>query len=150
MRTKIRSVSQKICDILEWALAVIVCAGILVTIVRFVPEIYTFAIDGAKPDSFLIFLGNVFNIVVGVEFLKMLCKPSSDNVIEVLIFLVTRHMIIGTSSSLDDLFSMVGIALLFVVRSYLRKIKAQTDDEKKTDSAAALQSPEEHDRMSLS
>lgn len=134
MWAKIRSVSQKICDILEWALAIIVCAGILITIVRFVPEILSFAAGGARPDSFLIFLGNVFNIVVGVEFLKMLCKPSSDNVIEVLIFLVTRHMIIGTSSSLDDLFSITGIALLFVVRSYLRKNKAKANDEKKTGS----------------
>lgn len=121
----IRSVSQKICDVLEWVLAIIVCIGIVITIIRFVPGILTFASGSATPEAFLSFLEEVFTIVVGVEFLKMLCKPSSDNVIEVLIFLVTRHMIIGATSSLEDLFSIIGIALLFVVRRHLRKAKAQ-------------------------
>lgn len=129
MWTKMKSISQVICDVLEWILAIIVCIGIVITIITFLQEVIPFAAGGATPDSFLIFLGNVFNIVVGVEFLKMLCKPSSDNVIEVLIFLVTRHMIIGTSTSLDDLFSIIGIALLFLVRSYLRKIKARSKKE---------------------
>lgn len=134
MLTKVKAISQKICDVLEWVLAIIVCIGIVITIVTYVPEIVTFATDGATPDSFLIFLEHVFTIVVGVEFLKMLCKPSSDNVIEVLIFLVTRHMIIGSSTSLDDLFSIIGIVLLFLVRSYLRKLKARGARKEPADS----------------
>lgn len=134
MWTRIRSISQKICDALEWVLAVIVCIGIVITIVRFVPEILPFATGATTPDSFLIFLEKVFTIVVGVEFLKMLCKPSSDNVIEVLIFLVTRHMIIGSTTSLEDLFSIIGIVLLFLVRSYLRRVKAQAENKGQADS----------------
>lgn len=126
MWSKIRSVSQKICDALEWVLAVIVFIGIAAAIIRFVPNILIFASKNTTPHDFLTYLEDVFTIVVGVEFLKMLCKPSSDNVIEVLIFLVTRHMIIGDTSSFEDLLSIVGIALLFVVRRHLRKAKEQS------------------------
>ncbi len=126
MWSKIRSVSQKICDALEWVLAVIVFIGIATAIIRFVPNILIFASKSTTPHDFLTYLEDVFTIVVGVEFLKMLCKPSSDNVIEVLIFLVTRHMIIGDTSSFEDLLSIVGIALLFVVRRHLRKAKEQS------------------------
>lgn len=125
MWIKIKSVSQKICDVLELILAVIVCIAIAITIIRFIPHAASFLHAGATVAAFMEFLEEVFAIVIGVEFLQMLCKPSSENVIEVLIFLVTRHMIIGDTSSLEDLLSIISIALLFLVRSYLRKSKAR-------------------------
>ena len=59
-------------------------------------------------------------LVIGIEFLGMLCRPSSENVIEVLIFLVARHMIVGDTTPYQDFVSVISVALLCVVRRYLR------------------------------
>lgn len=67
MRCKILKTIQKVCDILELLL------------------------KSGNTAEFLIFLEDMFSLVVGIEFIKMLCRPSADNVIEVLIFLTARH-----------------------------------------------------------
>ena len=64
----------------------------------------------------------VFLVVIGVEFLKMLCRPTADNVLETIIFLVARHMIVVTTTTpLDDLISTISIVLLCFVRRYLKE-----------------------------
>ena len=62
----------------------------------------------------------IFMLVIGVEFLVMLCRPNSENVMEVLIFLVARHMIVGETTSFEDFVSVVSITILCVVLRYLR------------------------------
>ena len=68
-------------------------------------------------------------VMVGIEFIKMLCKPSAENVIEVLVFLIARHMIIGSNSALDILLSVVSVALLYGVRLVLRREKAKKNEK---------------------
>ena len=52
----------------------------------------------------------------------MLCRPTADNVLETIIFLVARHMIIVTTTTpLDDLISTVSIVMLCFVRRYLKE-----------------------------
>lgn len=99
MRCKILKTIQKVCDILELLL------------------------KSGNTAEFLIFLEDMFSLVVGIEFIKMLCRPSADNVIEVLIFLTARHMIVGGSSSLDIFLSVLSVALLYGVRYGLRLMK---------------------------
>lgn len=123
MSDKIKNVSQKICDILELIIAIIVLVAVIIAIIMFLPELLEFAKNGARPAQFLIFLEEIFSIVVGVEFLKMLCKPNNDNVIEVLVFLVARHMILGSNTAIDYLLSIIGIGLLFLIRSYFHDKK---------------------------
>ena len=60
--------------------------------------------------------------MIGVVFLKMLCRPTADNVLETIIFLVARHMIVVTTTTpLDDLISTISIVLLCFVRRYLKE-----------------------------
>ena len=102
MKCKILKTIQKVCDILELLL------------------------KSGNTAEFLIFLEDMFSLVVGIEFIKMLCRPSADNVIEVLIFLTARHMIVGGSSSLDIFLSVLSVALLYGVRYGLRLMKRRT------------------------
>ena len=81
-------------------------------------------------SSFRGYMDQIFMLVIGIEFLVMLCKPNSENVIEVLIFLVARHMIVGETTPYQDFVSVVSVALLCVVRRYLR-INNEKRDEKK-------------------
>lgn len=77
------------------------------------------------------YLEKIFVLVIGIEFLEMLCHPNSDNVIQVLIFLVARHMIVGETTPYEDFVSVLSIAVLFVLRKYMhsggKQSKNQTD-----------------------
>lgn len=124
MAEKISKRLLKICDAFEIVISVLVGLGLIATLVTYiVPGMMTLFHSSTGTAQFMIYLGDVFNIVVGLEFMKMLCKPSSDNVIEVLVFLVSRHMIIEAHSAKDIFFSVISVTILFLIRRLLHIIK---------------------------
>lgn len=126
MRCKILKTNQKVCDIQELLVAVLVAAGLICSLILYLPVGLELLLKSGNTAEFLIFLEDMFSLVVGIEFIKMLCRPSADNVIEVLIFLTARHMIVGGSSSLDIFLSVLSVALLYGVRYGLRLMKRRT------------------------
>lgn len=123
MFNKILRLMQKICDILEIFIAGLVVIALFISIIKIFPEFVHLWKGTNGSNQFLIFLAQIFNFVVGIEFIKLLCKPNTDNTFEVLIFLVARHMIIGKNSSLDMFLSIIGIAVLCVVRHIIHQNK---------------------------
>ena len=114
----------KICDVFEIIISVLVGLGLVATLITYIiPGMLVLFESATGTEQFLTYLGDIFNIVVGLEFMKMLCKPSSDNVIEVLVFLVSRHIIMGVHSSMDLFLSVVSITILFLLRRLLHIIK---------------------------
>lgn len=129
MRERARNFIQKSCDVLELLVAVAVGVGLIVSLILYIPEGVALLTESGDTSTFLLFLEDMFSVVVGIEFIKMLCKPSAENVIEVLVFLIARHMIIGSNSALDILLSVVSVALLYGVRLVLRREKAKKDEK---------------------
>lgn len=120
---QVLKIFQKACDILELFLALLVAVALGISIIRFIPHLAELWHASGNAEIFLEFLENIFNFVVGIEFIKLLCKPNTENTFEVLIFLVARHMILGKNSALDMFFSIIGIATLCVVRHFLQQHK---------------------------
>lgn len=122
---------QRLCEALEMAVAVIVLVGILMTIFSLLSdfEIFRSMLDGTA--EFKPFLESIFVIVIGIEFLQMLCRPNSDNVMEVLIFLVARHMIIGDTTAMEDFISVISVGLLCVLRRYLHVTKEKEKERER-------------------
>ena len=117
---KMRRIIQKICVLLDLVMAVLVLVAILLSIASIVRDVTVFQRLLKDSLEFKRYLEQIFMLVIGVEFLSMLCRPSSENVIEVLIFLVARHMIVGDTTPYQDFVSVISVALLCVVRRYLR------------------------------
>ena len=124
MWDKARKILYRGGEILELLMAAAVVAGILVAMITLVPELARYWEHRTTAGAFLEYLDAVFNVVIGIEFLKMLCKPSSANIIEVLIFLIARHMIVQTTTPLEDLLSVVSIGILFFFRRFMLMTKA--------------------------
>lgn len=116
MWEKTRKIMHQICDILEFLLAIIVCIALVAAMVMQAPGMVKMLTESNGTEGFIEVLEQIMNMVVGIEFIKMLCKPNPDNVIEVLLFLVARHMIIDENTALDILLSVLSIAILFIVR----------------------------------
>lgn len=115
----VKQILHQICDIMELILAVLVIAGIVIAIVGLIPQLEDFWGNRMEPGVLIRFLELVFDIVIGVEFLKMLCKPDADTIVEVLIFLVARHMIIQETTALEDLLSIISMGILFAIKKYI-------------------------------
>lgn len=130
MWEKIRNRVPEICHVLEFAASALVLIGILLSFISIITDFSLFHELLSGGDAFHHFLERILTIVIGIEFLQMLCRPSSDNVIEILIFLVARHMIVGVTNPYEDFISVVSIALLFLLRRYLHKTKAAKSKEK--------------------
>lgn len=118
---KLEELIQKICRILELIVAMFVLIGIILTLFGFFRNYTIFYELSGSTDTLKQYLDRIFMIVIGIEFLQMLCRPSSDNVIEVIIFLAARHMIVSNTSSYQDFMSVISIVILCLVRQYLRR-----------------------------
>lgn len=111
---------QNICRVLELIVALFVLGGIVLAIMSLLKDdIKIFQELLNDITVFRHYLEKVFIIVIGIEFLEMLCHPNSDNVIQVLIFLVARHMIVETTTPYEDLVSVISVTILFLLRRYL-------------------------------
>ena len=119
-----------LCDALELIAAGLMLVGILFSICSLIRNVGLFQQLLTDTSAFRQYLDQIFMLVIGIEFLVMLCKPNSENVIEVLIFLVARHMIVGDTTPYQDFASVFSVALLCVVRRYLR-INREDREEKK-------------------
>ena len=105
----------------EILLAFIVIVGILLLCVRVIAEFKVLIADitrGVHSISFSQFLSVVFELVIGIEFVKMLAKHTPGSAIEVLLYTIARTLIIDHSSMLASLLGVISIAILFAVRKY--------------------------------
>lgn len=123
MWDKIRKILYKVCDVLEMFMAGAVGAGIVIAALTLWPELTAYWDHRMEAGAFLTYLDAVFNVVIGIEFMKMLCKPSSANIIEVLIFLIARHMIVTSTTPVEDLLSVLSIGVLFIFRRFMLMTK---------------------------
>jgi hypothetical protein len=100
-------------------MALIVLAAILIACCSLGSSFLDYWNDRFSKEAFLTFVGYVFNILIGIEFLKMLCQPSPDTVLEVLIFLVARHMILDHTTVIENLLTIISIGILFAIKKYI-------------------------------
>ena len=112
---------------LERIMSAIVFIAIIVAIISLWEPFLHFWEHRAQHGAFLEFLDIVFSIVIGIEFFKLLCKPGKETLLEVLMFVVARHMIIEETSTMENLTSIITIGLLFVNLYHYGAFKDITD-----------------------
>ena len=127
MTNKMRSIIKKVADILEIFLAILIGIGLIYSILDYIPRAAALLSSSPETAVFLTFLEDLFSIVIGIEFIKMLIMPNADNIIEVLTFVVARHMIIASHAAQDLLLSAVAILLLYGTRLGLHWFRSKMD-----------------------
>ena len=118
---RIRKVLVAFSEIVEVVLAVGVAVLLVMDIIGLLPRIGAFWAVRGDAEEFSKLLSSVLGIVVGTEFIKMLIKPTFSNVTEVLVFLIARHVILAEATPLDNLISVVSIAILFILEYLLKE-----------------------------
>ena len=65
------------------------------------------------------YLEYLFDALIGIELVKLLCRHDLTSMVEVLLFAVTRYLILHHGNSLEVLLSVASIGILFAVRKFL-------------------------------
>ncbi len=109
----------RLASIVETAVSAIVLIAIIVAGVRVAVQLLDLAVSPDVNEAFHSFLSSAFNVVIGIEFVKMLAKHSPGSAIEVLLFAIARQMVVEHTSPVENLVSIIAILLIFVIRKYL-------------------------------
>lgn len=116
-RTQLRNRIIQASSLLEILLSGLVLIGLLLSAVPLIRWMPGLLIDGNEVEI-RTFLERSLDIVIGIEFIKMLAKHSPGSVLEVLLYAIARHMIVGHEDAAQNLVSVVAIALIFIIRKY--------------------------------
>lgn len=117
-------------DLLEIILAVTIMIGFAVSFAPLILEIPRLASLETDTEAFTVFLEHAFNLVVGIEFIKMLTKHTPGSVLEVVMFTIARHLVLDHGTALEGLFSVATIGLIFLIRrfTYVHSFTSKHDE----------------------
>ena len=114
-----RKYFHRIAETVEVLMSLAVFAAVIIAVFALIPGFQAYLSAPTGSEGFMDLLEQILSIVVGLEFVSMLCKPDAENVTEVLIFLIARHVIVLETSSVENLLSVISIAILFFIRYFV-------------------------------
>ena len=124
MWKKLTAKLQRWLELCEIVIALLVGLGVVATLITYLlPGLLNLFRPSTGTEHFLEYLGAIFNLVVGLEFMKLLFHINSENVIEVLVILISRHMIMEAHEAMDIFLSTLSIVLLLLLKAALRWVK---------------------------
>ena len=116
-RTSLRNRIIQASSLLEVLLSGLVLIGLLLSVVPLIRWMPGLLFDGNEAEI-RTFLERSLDIVIGIEFIKMLAKHSPGSSLEVLLYAIARHLVVGHDSAVENLLSVGAIALSFIVRKF--------------------------------
>ncbi len=116
-RTSLRNRIIQASSLLEVLLSGLVLIGLLLSVVPLICWMPGLLFDGNEAEI-RTFLERSLDIVIGIEFIKMLAKHSPGSSLEVLLYAIARHLVVGHDSAVENLLSVGAIALIFIVRKF--------------------------------
>ena len=121
MRKKLQDKMFEMSYIFELLISVVIGAAILLYIIRLGIETFNLVAYRNGSSTLVTILDDAIIIAIGAELIKMLCKHTPETVIEVLAFALARQLIVGHAAPLENLITIVAIAVLFATRRFLLK-----------------------------
>ncbi|MBE7038501.1 MAG: hypothetical protein E7404_06350 [Ruminococcaceae bacterium] len=119
MRKKLQDKMFEISYIVELLISVIVGISVLIMVVILVINMFDLNQYSSGADSLVKILDDAIILAIGAELIKMLCKHTPETIIEVLAFALARQLIVGHEAPLENLVTVVAIAVLFAIRRFL-------------------------------
>lgn len=119
LKESLRNIVASCASFIEIAISVIVLIAIMILSIHITGDVFRMEDTPDIHNLFSAFLENALNLIVGVEFIKMLCRHTPGSAIEVLLFAIARQMVVEHTSPLENLVTIITIALIFAIRKYL-------------------------------
>lgn len=119
MRKKLQDKMFEISYLIELFISLLVGIAVVVLSVVTVVNMCQLSFLEQGVDSLVTVLDKAITLAIGAELIKMLCKHTPETIIEVLAFALARQLIVGHAAPLQNLVTVVAIAVLFGIRRFL-------------------------------
>jgi len=113
---RVEHVFHRVIHSIERVIALITVMGLLGALALEVYHMFTVPTFFADIDHML---HNLMNIVVGLEFVRMLLDTTPANILEVLTVAITRHVVLSHTDYWSNVACIACIAGLFAIRRFL-------------------------------
>ena len=110
---KVQAVFFRLAMWFEVVFALVIFAGVVVHLAH-IPGILL-----NRETEFIDFLQFLLEGLVGLELIMMLCRHDLDSIIEVMIFTVTKYLVVNHESAVGILIGVAAVAVLFAIRKFL-------------------------------
>lgn len=118
MKIDVRELLHRLAGVLELLVGFFMLAALGAALIGLVYQISAPTLV-TYPEVFQKYLNTAATIVIGVEFVKMLCNHTLDAVIEVMLLAIARQMIVEHTSPLQNFVAVCSVGILFLIRKYL-------------------------------
>ena len=119
MRQYLKNEVFKVSKWVEVFISVIIMIAVIGGTIYLVKDVIELMTNYPTSRDIYKFVGVAFNLVICIEFVKMLCTHTPGTVIEVLLFAISRQMIVGHVSGFEVLAGVAAIAGLFATHKFL-------------------------------
>lgn len=119
MRKKLQDKMFEISYLIELFISLLVGLAVVILTARVVIDMFNLSFIKNGVDSLVVILDKAITLAIGAELIKMLCKHTPETVIEVLAFALARQLIVGHTAPLENLITVLAIAILFAIRRFL-------------------------------
>lgn len=109
---------ELVTELLEIIVSIIILAGFFLALIPIIGDMPGL-LSNQNTYSFDVFLEYSFNLVIGIEFVRMLVKHTPGAALQVLLFAIARHLVLDGGSGMDLLLGVIAIAGIFAVRKFL-------------------------------
>ena len=121
MRKKLQDKMFEATYLFELLISIIVATAVILLAVRLVIDTVNMKTFNDGVNALVTILDDAIILAIGAELIKMLCKHTPETIIEVLAFALARQLIVGHASVLENLGTVLAIAILFAIRRFLLK-----------------------------
>ncbi|MDF2595546.1 MAG: hypothetical protein K0R69_1887 [Clostridia bacterium] len=107
---------------IEIYISVLIVIGITILSVTIFQDLYIIVrglIFKEPSISMTMFLADALQLIIGIEFVKMLSKHTPGSTIDVLLFAIARRLVTSHESMVELLIGVIAIAILFIVKKIL-------------------------------
>ncbi len=118
MKDVIAAFLKRLTAVLEFVIAMILAVGIILLSVRLIASMVNIP-DLETWPNYDDLLETCFNLIIGVELIRMMYYHTSETVFEVLLFAIARQIIVDHTSTWTSLVGVCTIAVLFATRKFL-------------------------------
>lgn len=122
VKRRLRKNVARVSSYIEIFISMLILIGILVGTINLGTELIEMCKKALLVTEVTVpieeYLATGLQLIIGVEFVKMISKHTVGSTIDVLLFAIARKLVVSHEGSIDVLLGIVSIAILFVVKYY--------------------------------
>lgn len=121
MKKKVISSMENLVMCLDILFGILILIGVIMGLTD-VFKYYGMILASSPEESFIViqqFLSHVLLLVIGLEFVSLLIKHDTSDIIEVILLAVARKLLIASKSMIDILIAIIALACILAMKKFL-------------------------------